>query len=154
MLDGSDDLDLDLYFPPSSSRRRKGLKEVPNFVRIITLTGIICLAVAFVISVILASGFEQPENNDTLFVSSDSRNALIIILICFGVLGFFLSSFVWYGHYLRSKYDPKNIVKGPMNIINFPNIDRDIKVNDFRERDLKPRFYYSGAKNRLRNEFL
>jgi magnesium-transporting ATPase (P-type) len=154
MLNGTDDLDLDLYFPPSTSQRRKGLQEVPSFVRIIVIVGIVFLAVAFIISVILAGGFEQPKNDNTVFVSSSVRDTLIIVMICFGVLGFLLSSFVWYGHYLRNRYDPKNIVKGPMNIINFPNIDKDIKVNDFRENDLKPRFYYSGAKNRLRNDFL
>lgn len=154
MLNGADDLDLDLYFPPNTNKRRKGLQEVPTFVRIIVIVGIVFLAVSFVISVILAGGFEQPRNNDKIFVSSDVRDTLIICLICFGGLGFLLSSFVWYGHYLRRRYDPKNIVKGPMNIINFPNIDKDIKVNDFREGDLKPRYYYSGVKNKLRNDFL
>ena len=153
MIDGSDDIDLDLYFPSDGNKIRKRLKEVPNYVRIITVVGIICLSVSFLISVTLAGGFEQPRNNDKNFISSDTRDTLIVLLACFGGIGFFLSCFVRYGHHLRNRYDPKNIIKGPMNIVSFPNIDKDIKVNDFRENDLKPRFFYS-RKNVLKNEFL
>ena len=153
MIDGSDDIDLDLYFPSDGNKTRKRLKEVPNYVRIITVVGIICLSVSFLVSVTLAGGFEQPRNNDKNFISSDTRDTLILLLACFAGIGFFLSCFVWYGHDLRNRYDPKNIIKGPMNIVSFPNIDKDIKVNDFRENDLKPRFFYS-RKNVLKNEFL
>ena len=152
-MNGNDDPSLDFYFPRSTGSRRRGLKEVPDYIRIITITGIVCLAIALIISIILTLAYEQPSNNEQLFKSTESRDALIITLICFGSLGFFLSCFVFYGHMLRNRYDPKNIVKGPMNIVNFPNIDKDIKVNDFREGDLKPRYFYS-RKNRLRNDFL
>lgn len=142
-----DDPLIDLYFPG------KNKKELPGYIKIVTISGIICLAIAFVISLVLSLGYEQPKNNDQVFKSSSSRNILIILIISFGVLGFVLSCFVFYGHYLRNRYDPKNIIKGPINIISFPNIDKDIKVNDFREGDLKPRYYFSDKK-RLRNDFL
>jgi hypothetical protein len=152
-MNGNDDPLLDLYFPRSTEARRRGLKEVPNYIRIVTITGIVCLAVSFIISLVLTLAYEHPQNDDQVYKSPKSRDALIILLACFGSVGFFLSCFVFYGHYLRSRYDPKSIVKGPVNIVSFPNIDKDIKVNDFREGDMKPRYYYS-YKNKLRNDFL
>ena len=139
--------EIDLYFGSSADR------ELPSYIRIVTITGILCLFASFCLSLSLNLAFEHPQNNDKLFKSSSQRDTVIILMIITAVIGLFLSSFVFYGHYLRNRYDPKSIVKGPMNIVSFPNIDKDIKVNDFREKDLKPRYYYS-KKNKLRSDFL
>lgn len=129
------------------------IREYPPSIRILTVTGIISLFVSFSTSLALAVGFEHPQNDDRHFKSTLTRDTLIVVTIVFASIGFFLSCFVFYGHYLRNRYDPKSIIKGPMNIISFPSIDKEIPINDFREADLKPRYYYS-RKNRLREDFL
>jgi uncharacterized protein with PQ loop repeat len=143
-----DDPLLDLYFPSGSK-----IKEVPSYVIILTVIGIVCIAIAFIVSIVLTLAYDHPKSDGQLFESSKTRDNLIITLITFGSIGFFFSCFVFYGHYLRNRYDPKNIIKGPMNIVTFPHIDKDIKVNDFRDVDVKPRYFYSN-KNKLRNDFL
>ncbi len=141
------------------------MEEIPSYIRIVTITGIVFLAAAFFISLTLASYFDHPKNDEKDFKSSQTRDALIIVMAVFAGIGFFLSCFVYYGHYLRSKYDPKSIIKGPVNVVSFPAIDEEIPVNDLRDPLLLPRprrgttaprpsNFAAPKENRLRKEFL
>ena len=134
--------------------------EVPSHIRIVTITGLVFLGISFIISVILASVFEHPSTEDAgNFKSTQGRNAMVIVMSIFSILGIFLCCFVFYGHYLKSKYDPKTIIKGPINVVSFPNIDKEIKVNDFNDPELlpgakRPPNYVHPVSNRLRSDFL
>jgi len=133
--------------------------ELPKYIKIVTIAGIVFLSVAFIISVILAAAFNHPGADGSAFNSSSTRDTLIITTIVTGVVGFLMGCFVFYGHYLRNRYDPKSIIKGPVNIISFPHIDREIKVNDMRNEDFKPIPRYQESDldkfhNRLRGAFL
>lgn len=132
--------------------------ELPGYIRIVTITGLVFLSISFIISVILASAFNHPRPDGTQFNSGSTRDSLIILTIVMGCLGFFFCCFVFYGHYLRNRYDPKSILKGPVNIVSFPHLDKEIKVNDMRNEDFKPIPRYqieqTGGKNKLRGAFL
>lgn len=132
--------------------------EIPEYIKYVTITGLILLSISFFISVILASAFNHPRPDGTVFNSGSLRDTLIVLTIVFGGIGFFLCCFVFYGHYLRNRYDPKSILKGPVNIVSFPHLDKDIRVNDLEKTDFKPKYSYSlpsrPEKNRLREAFL
>ena len=132
--------------------------ELPGYIKIVTITGLVFLSIAFIISVILASAFNHPRPDGTVFNSGSTRDTLIILTTVMGGIGFFLCCFVFYGHYLRNRYDPKSILKGPVNIVSFPHLDKEIKVNDMRNEDFKPIPRYNieniSQKNNLREAFL
>jgi len=136
--------------------------EVPSYIRIITITGIVLLGIAFILSVVLASAFDHPKTEDAGdFKNTQARNAMIIVMSVLSGLGIFFCCFVFYGHYLRSRYDPKSIIKGPVNIVAFPGIDKEIQVNDLNDPELlpgrkakRPSNYIPPVSNRLRSEFL
>lgn len=132
--------------------------ELPGYIRIVTIAGLVFLSISFIISVILASAFNHPPSDGTQFNSGSNRDSLIILTFVMGGIGFFLCCFVFYGHYLRNRYDPKSILKGPVNIVSFPHLDKEIKVNDMRTEDFKPipryRIEDKPPTNRLRGAFL
>lgn len=134
--------------------------ELPSYIRVVTITGLVCLGIAFILSVVLASAFDHPKSEQD-FKSTQGRNAIIIIMSIFAGLGVFFCCFVFYGHYLRSKYDPRSIIKGPVNVVAFPGIDKEIQVNDLNDPELlpgrgnsRPSNYVAPISNRLRKDFL
>lgn len=134
--------------------------EVPSYIRFVTIAGLVCLGISFIFSVVLAAAFDHPRNEED-FKSTQGRNAMIILMSVFAALGIFFCCFVFYGHYLKNQYDPKSIIKGPVNVIAFPHIDKEIKVNDLTDPTLlpgrgvrRPSNYVAPVSNRLRKEFL
>ena len=134
----------------------ENIDEVPRYITTVTIIGIFFLTVSFFTSLSLTFAFDHPENNNETFKSSTARDAAIYSTLVLAIIGFILSCFSLYGHYLKGKNDPRSIIKGPVNIVKFPSIDEEIQVNDMEKPDLKPlpKKVIFPIKNKLRADFL
>ena len=102
--------------------------EIPPYIYNITIAGIVLLSISFFTALTLNLAYDYGNNLKTL-KTSKGQEALGLVTAVFSVLGFLLSCTVFHGYNLKKKNDPKSVVTGPINVIQFPHAGTDVVLN-------------------------
>lgn len=88
------------------------IDEVPNFVYIGGIMGLVLLGISLVLFVIYFTLYNEAQDTSvtlTKYNYSSTEIAFLASYITTGLLGFFLCLLIPYGHYIKSHHDPSVI---------------------------------------------
>jgi hypothetical protein len=95
--------------------------EIPRYIYIVGLLGIICLGIALISFIIFFSVYHEKIDTsvEPFKGGSVGYQTTNIITIVFFIIGSILSLFILYGHVLKQRKDPQ-VIFGPRSYIEFP----------------------------------
>ena len=88
-------------------------EELPKFIYIGSIIGLVLLGVSLIIFIIYMSMFNQARDTNATVTRLEipkKEKALMVSYIVIGAIGFLFCLLIPYGHYLKSKNDPSVVI--------------------------------------------